>query len=78
MCRVPNSSTLSGQQGIVPSQDLIESMQVVESVASPDQKVKPLGGPSFEMGMGQRYQTENISKPRSAKQLHIHALAYSS
>ncbi|GAA6110329.1 uncharacterized [Tachysurus ichikawai] len=53
-------------------------MQVVESVASPDQKVKPLGGPSFEMGMGQRYQTENISKPRTAKELHIHALAYSS
>lgn len=53
-------------------------MQVVESVANPDQKVKPLGGPPFEMGMGQRYQTENISKPRTAKELHIHGLAYSS
>ncbi len=28
-----------------------------------DQKVKPLGGPPFEMGMGQTYQTEKITKP---------------
>ena len=32
-----------------------------------DQKVKPLGGPLFEMGMGPRYQTENISMPRPQK-----------
>ncbi|RXN09724.1 vesicle transport through interaction with t-SNAREs -like protein [Labeo rohita] len=40
-----------------------------------DQKVKPLGGPPFEMGMGQTYQTENITKPRTAEQLHIHGPA---
>lgn len=40
-----------------------------------DQKVKPLGGPPFEMGMGQKYQTENITKPRTAEQLHIHGRA---
>lgn len=38
-----------------------------------DQKVKPLGGPPFEMGMGQTYQTENITKPHTAEQLHIQA-----
>lgn len=37
-----------------------------------DQKVKAPGGPLFEMGMGPRYQTENISKLPATEQLHIH------
>lgn len=37
-----------------------------------DQKVKAPGGPPFEMGMGPRYQTENISKLPATEQLHIH------
>lgn len=37
-----------------------------------DQKVKAPGGPLFEMGMGPRYQTENISKLLATEQLHIH------
>lgn len=40
-----------------------------------DQKVKPLGGPLFEMGMGPRYQTENISTPRPQKGSIFMALA---
>lgn len=37
-----------------------------------DQKVKAPGGPPFEMGMGPRYQTENMSKLPATEQLHIH------
>lgn len=37
-----------------------------------DQKVKAPGGPLFEMGMGPRYQTENISKLPATERLHIH------
>lgn len=74
----PAPSLSSDRRGIQPGQAGLIPHAGGRIRRQADQKVKPLGGPPFEMGMGQGYQTENISKPRTAKELHIHALAYSS